>query len=407
MAQDSIPPETPDTPGAQTAGREAGRPRPGDAPAKGNRGMLLFAGLALAAIVSYVILTGESGKRTGDDLDTAQQARGFQPTPRPAPPSAPASAPAYQPLPAASQPAPSISFAATPTAAVASAPVGDAETREAEVRQRWHAPLMIGGAAEAATPPAAVADKREVAVGGTQAAAAAASAPPPSFLDRVGGRPTGRGAVVFPDPMSDYKIFEGKFISAVLETAIDTDMPGHIRAMVDEDVYGEAQRVVLLPRMTRLIGEYDTRIRAGQARVLVAWRRAIRPDGATITLGSYGADSLGRAGMPGLVDPHFMRRFGTAFLMSMVMASQRSKQQTIVMMPGIFGVPAPSLYRDEATQALRDIVKEVLAEGRDVLPTVRVPQGSRIRVFVARDLDFSGLAPPEHAASQPPGLLVR
>jgi type IV secretion system protein VirB10 len=97
----------------------------------------------------------------------------------------------------------------------------------------------------------------------------------------------------------DFLILQGKFIDAVAETAMNSDLPGQVRALVSYDIYAESGRRVMLPRGTRLIGDYNTAITKGQKRLFVVWTRAIRPDGIDIALLSGGTDPLGRAGLSG------------------------------------------------------------------------------------------------------------
>jgi len=52
----------------------------------------------------------------------------------------------------------------------------------------------------------------------------------------------------------NYIVGEGKMIDAVLETAVNTDLKGKIRAIVSRDVYAESGNRVLVPKGSRLIG---------------------------------------------------------------------------------------------------------------------------------------------------------
>lgn len=85
---------------------------------------------------------------------------------------------------------------------------------------------------------------------------------------------------------------EGTLIPGILETAIVSDLPGQIRAIVSEDVYSFDGRRVLIPTGTRLIGEYQSEITQGQNRIFVIWTRMLRDDGVSVRLNSIGADSL-------------------------------------------------------------------------------------------------------------------
>ncbi len=77
---------------------------------------------------------------------------------------------------------------------------------------------------------------------------------------------------------------QGTLISAVLETAFDSTRTGFARALVQRDIRGFDGTQVLIPRGSRLIGEYATDNAPGQKRAMIAWSRLIRPDGITIEI---------------------------------------------------------------------------------------------------------------------------
>ncbi len=196
------------------------------------------------------------------------------------------------------------------------------------------------------------------------------------------------------DPSLDRTILQGKTIPAVLETAVHTALPGQVRAMVNEDVYGESGRQVLIPRMSRLVGEYETaRIAAGQSRVMVIWQRAILPDGRSVSLASPGTDGLGRSGMTGEVDNHYLARFGAAFLVSMIgVAAEQAGSADVASSNAAGGLVVIDRTRSEAVKGLQSTVESMLRSQANIPPTIQIAQGSRVRVFVARDLDLSPLA---------------
>ena len=74
-------------------------------------------------------------------------------------------------------------------------------------------------------------------------------------------------------------IAQGRMIQATMESALNTDLPAPIRAIVSRDVYAEAGSVPLIPKGSRLIGNYNAKLDSGQTRVFVVWSRVIRPDG--------------------------------------------------------------------------------------------------------------------------------
>lgn len=171
---------------------------------------------------------------------------------------------------------------------------------------------------------------------------------------------------------------QGTLIPAVLETAFNSTGSGFARALVQRDVYGFDGSRVLIPRGSRLIGEYKSETVQGQKRAFVTWTRLIRPDGVTIAIGSPTTDPVGVGGVRAKVDSHFFERFAgsilqTAMLIGGNLAARSVGDSVVVALPGSFpgtGAATP------ATQ---------------IPPTLSVRQGTSISVFVARDLDFTAV----------------
>lgn len=172
---------------------------------------------------------------------------------------------------------------------------------------------------------------------------------------------------------------QGALIPAVLETAIDSSRPGFARAIVSRDVRGYDGTRILIPRGSRLVGEYRADATPGQKRALVTWTRLDRPDGVTIALESPIADTAGRTGVRGSVNTHFFERFGAAFLQTALsigenLALRSADSSVVVALPGSFqGATAPT------------------SKDNEIPPTIKVKAGASINVFVARDLSFTGV----------------
>lgn len=192
----------------------------------------------------------------------------------------------------------------------------------------------------------------------------------------------------------DALVPEGTLIPGILETAIVSDLPGQVRAIVSQDVYSFDGRRVLIPTGARLIGEYQSEITRGQTRIFVVWTRMLRDDGVSVRLNSIGADSLGRAGLAGRVDKKFRERFGAAILLSIVGAG--SSYLTGYGSQTATGDSddarrAEELARTTLAQTFSDMANQALGDSLRIPPTISVSQGARIFVFVRQDLDFSAM----------------
>ena len=176
---------------------------------------------------------------------------------------------------------------------------------------------------------------------------------------------------------------QGFVVPAVLETAIDSDLPGSVRAVVSRDVRGFDGSQVLIPRGSKLIGQYRSAAAVGQTRAFVVWSRIITPTGVSIDVGSPATDQLGRGGLAGSADTHFFQRFGAAILLSVVSAgvdaAGRSSGNSTALVIGSSG------------QA-QNVASIALQKQIDIPTTIRVPQGAAVQASLARDLDFSGIA---------------
>lgn len=180
-------------------------------------------------------------------------------------------------------------------------------------------------------------------------------------------------------------VTEGTLMAAVLETAISTDVPGRVRAIVSEDVYSLAQDRVLIPRGSRLVGDYNSGIIQGQSRVFIVWTRMIRSDGVTIDLDSPATDSLGRSGVAGDVDSRFFARFGSAIVLSLLDGAIQVAAQSVDDGGDDFVIQTGNDASRAAEIALENSI--------DIRPRITVDQGERVKVFVNSDLDFSSVDP--------------
>jgi type IV secretion system protein VirB10 len=172
---------------------------------------------------------------------------------------------------------------------------------------------------------------------------------------------------------------KGSFADCTLETAIDSTLPGMTTCVLALDVFSADGTVVLLERGTRLVGEARSDVRPGQRRVAVLWTEARTPTGVVAHLDSLGTDQLGRSGVSGSVDNHFSERFGAAILISLIDAGAQALANSTSNGNGAV-VVNPS--------GATNIMTEVLRSTISIPPTISVPQGARLQVLVARDVDF-------------------
>lgn len=185
--------------------------------------------------------------------------------------------------------------------------------------------------------------------------------------------------------LSPYELKTGTLIPSVLITGANSDLPGRITGQVRENVYDSATgQYLLIPQGTRLIGEYSANVVYGQSRLLVAWNRLIFPDGQTLNLGKMlGADQGGYTGLTDEVDNHYVRIFGSAFMMSAISAG-------VQMSSGDSGTNQVETNTDKAIggaiQQLGQVGTEMIRKNMDISPTLSIRPGYRFNIFITKDI---------------------
>ena len=219
---------------------------------------------------------------------------------------------------------------------------------------------------------------------------AVGSATQAAFLDRAAqAAPTRYDAVSQRTAPPTLALRAGTVIPAALVTGLNSDLPGTVVAQVTRNVYDSAaQRDVLVPAGTRLVGEYDDQIAYGQNRALVAWTRMLFPDGTSVEVpGLPSTDRQGYAGMRDDVDRHYGRVFGSAVLLAAVGVGVELAAPD---RGGFNATPSPQeVASRQVALELSRVATEVVRRGLDVQPTLRVAPGYRFYVLLARDLPFA------------------
>ena len=180
----------------------------------------------------------------------------------------------------------------------------------------------------------------------------------------------------------NFIVVMGTSIPCVLETALASDQPGFASCVINRDVLSDNGRVVLMEKGTQVVGEYRGGLQRGQKRLFVLWNRAKTPNGVIVTLASPATDALGGAGVDGYVDTHWWERFGSALLLSIIgdatsYANSRLQDSDV--------------DAESTTSSGQQAAAIAVEQSINIPPTLVKHQGELVSIFVARDLDFSGV----------------
>jgi type IV secretion system protein TrbI len=188
--------------------------------------------------------------------------------------------------------------------------------------------------------------------------------------------------------LSRYEIKAGWEIPAVMEQAVNSDLPGDLKALVTANVYDTATgRYLLIPQGARLIGSYNSSVAYGQDGLQVVWNRIIFPDASSIDLGGMvGQDAHGASGFRQDVDNHYKRLVGLSVLSSLFSAGfqlSQARSGTILQYPSPAEIAAGAVGQ-EVSQTGAQITRKNL----NIQPTIKVPVGYKFNVRVNRDILF-------------------
>ena len=285
----------------------------------------------------------------------------------PLPPPMPANIPSYAPPPSYSPPP---AYEPPPVA-----------PRALSLRERRMG-MTISPESTAAETPEDRYLQRMSAIQGTAAPPAAQTAPSRS--------PDG-GAAMLNAP--DYQLTQGTFLPCALETAISTDADGPVSCTVTRTVHSFTGAHVLIPRGTRIFGEYaGSNVR--RARVSIVWTRLLTPQGISVQMRNPAMDGQGANGVSGSRNSHWASRISSAMMISLLSdgfkywaAKNGPRTTTSYGMGNVVEEP----FQSNTAEAIQELSRQAIQASSESRPTVSVPAGALINVYVAQDVDFSNV----------------
>ena len=185
---------------------------------------------------------------------------------------------------------------------------------------------------------------------------------------------------------SEQLVRQGKFLDCVLVNEVRADlMDSPVIGMVSRDFVSLDGQYVLVPAGSKLIGSAGRVQNLQQARVYLRFDRVIFPDqrSAYFPVRRLPAvDGPGSVGIEGDVDRHFMLMFGSAVMLGMldglaaaVEGANNSATPT-----------ARELLVARTSMNMSQVVAGILARYGNVVPTITVEAGSKMKVFFGEDV---------------------
>jgi type IV secretory pathway VirB10-like protein len=180
-----------------------------------------------------------------------------------------------------------------------------------------------------------------------------------------------------------YRVFEGDFIEAILAQRLQGEFTGPVNVMLTTNLYSHDNRHILMPQGTRILGTASRVSGAGQKRLQLAFHRIIMPDGYSVDIEKFaGLDQQGATGVTGRVDTHWKKVVGVAVLVGAIQGLSQLSSFGGAGGGGVVQIQS-GVSQQSAQQGL-----QILQNAMNVLPTVTVYEGTRVRLWVRRDMEL-------------------
>ena len=185
------------------------------------------------------------------------------------------------------------------------------------------------------------------------------------------------------DASPKYRVFEGTFIDTVLTNRLDGTFPGPVNCLVSVPVYASDQQHLVIPAGSRVLGEARAVATFGQSRLAVVFHRLILPNGTHIDLhGFHGLNQVGDFGLVDQVDRHYAQIFGVSLAIGAI-AGLAQVQSGVGLDATAFDA-----YRQGAAANVAQSSARILDRFLNLLPTVTIREGHRIKVYLSNDLEL-------------------
>lgn len=178
-----------------------------------------------------------------------------------------------------------------------------------------------------------------------------------------------------------YVVFEGTILESLLINRLNGTFSGPVNCLVTTDVYSHDRQHLIIPAGTKVLGEAKKVDAFGQQRLAVFFHRLIMPDGFSVTLDQFkGLNQIGETSLRDKVNNHYLQIFGASLAIGILGGIAQA---------GTGNVYTNSTF-DQARagfgSSLANSAMQILDKFLNVLPTVTIREGNRVKVYLAGDL---------------------
>ena len=178
-----------------------------------------------------------------------------------------------------------------------------------------------------------------------------------------------------------YVLFEGTILETILINRLEGQFSGPVECLVSTDVYSNDRQHLLVPAGSKLLGETKKVDTFGQTRLAVVFHRILMPDGYSVNLDQFkGLDQIGDTGLRDQVNNHYLRIFGVSLAIGALGAIAEAGTG------GGLTESSDDLMRQGFAQSTAQSSSQILDKFLNVMPTVTIREGHRVKVYLSGDL---------------------
>jgi type IV secretion system protein VirB10 len=178
-----------------------------------------------------------------------------------------------------------------------------------------------------------------------------------------------------------YVLFEGTILETVLINRLDGSFAGPVECLLSTDVYSNDRQHLLVPAGSKLLGDTRKVDAFGQTRLAVVFHRLLMPDGYSVSLDGFkGLNQTGDTGLRDQVNNHYLRIFGVSLAIGALGAAAAGGTS------GALTANGGDLMRQGFAQTTAQSSAQILDKFLNVMPTVTIREGHRVKVYLAGDL---------------------
>lgn len=178
-----------------------------------------------------------------------------------------------------------------------------------------------------------------------------------------------------------YVLFEGTIIESLLINRLDGTFAGPVSCLVTNPIYSHDRQHLLIPAGSKVLGDADKVNALGQVRLAVAFHRLITPDGYSVSLDQFkGLDQAGATALKDKVNNHYTKIFGASLAIGILGAATQGGTGTALTANG------SDRIREGFGYGLGVSAERILDRFLNILPTVTIREGTRVKVYLSNDL---------------------